>query len=62
MTFFHVFSVIFCTVGVCGIFLGTILATGSSSTAKKAQDGPTELDTELEAHIDSFEGQPHKNF
>jgi len=61
MTFIHVFCVIFCIVGVCGIFLGTILATGSPIT-KQAGVQPTELDNQLEEHIDSFEGRPHKNF
>ncbi len=62
MTFFQVFCAIFSVVGVCAIFLWTILATGSSPKIKKTKDEPTELDGKLEAHIDSFEGSPHKNF
>lgn len=40
--------------GVCGTFLAALLETGSTTTAKQAQNEPTELDAELEEHIDSF--------
>lgn len=62
ITFVEIFCVIGCVVGVSVIFLGTILAAGSPAKPKQAQSEPTELDTELEAHIDSFEGRPHKKF
>ena len=50
-----IFGIIF-VVGVFGIFLAVILNTGSSPTTKQTQNEPTELDAELEAHIESFEG------
>ncbi len=40
--------------GVFYVLIGAILDTGSSAATKEQPNEPTELDAELEAHIDSF--------
>ena len=54
-------AIILCAGVVCYVLFGAILETGSSTTVKQTSDEPTELDAEMEAHIDSFEKPPSTN-
>lgn len=53
-------AVLACVFAVGGVFVAAIKETGSPTPAGTGQ--PTELDEDLEAEIDNFEGTPHKNF
>ncbi len=52
---FSTFAGIVFTLGVLYIFVEAILETGRHPVTKSSPDEPTELDAELEAHIDSFD-------